>query len=263
MPPKKPAKPKFLPMHTESPFWPEIDDFLKEEIGKRRPKPKEIERVALIADLLRQEYPDADCALHFNGPWQLLVATILSAQCTDERVNMVTPVLWKKYPAPADFVAAPPGALEEDIRSTGFFNNKAKAIRETARQIVDEFGGRMPRTMEELTSLRGAARKTANVVRMHAYELPGMSVDTHFTRLAGRLGISKAIDPVKIEADAAALLPPEHWTAFSSGLIWHGRRVCAARKPLCEQCVLQDLCPSAFKVKVPPVKRATAKGKAT
>lgn len=255
----KPVKAKFLPMHTESPQWKDVDDFLKAEIGKRRPKAADIERIDAIADLLKEEFPVAACALDFNTPFQLLCATILSAQCTDERVNMVTPNLWKKYPEPIDLMNADDDELREVIRSTGFFNSKAKALKETARQVVVDFGGVLPSAIEELTKLRGAARKTANVLRMHSFGIPGISVDTHVMRLSGRLQLTKNTDPVKIEGDLAALLPPERWTHFANALILHGRKTCNARAPKCEACVLQDHCPSAFNVQIKPAKKKGTK----
>jgi len=242
-------KSRLLPMHANSPVWDQVDSRAKEEVAKRRPKPAEVERANKIARRLFEEFPKAGCALHYTTPFELLVATILSAQCTDERVNLTTPALFKKYPTPQHFADAPPGELEQDIRSTGFFNAKAKSIRETARMIVENFNGEVPVAMEDLITLRGAARKTANVVRMHAFNLPGIAVDTHFTRIMGRLKLTKETDPEKIEFDAAALLPPEHWTHFGDAVIFHGRKTCQARTPKCELCRIADLCPSAFKAK--------------
>lgn len=263
MPSKKsPPRLKWRSMHTDSPLWETVDEFLKNEIGKRRPRPAEIERSAAIADLLFEEFPSAHCALHFETPFQLLVATILSAQCTDERVNLTTPELWRQFPRPEDLAAADQESVEQVIRSTGFYRNKAKAIRETAQQFVEKFGSNMPTDIEQITELRGAARKTANVMRMHAFGLPGISVDTHVTRLSERLKLSKSKDAVKIEADLAALLPPERWTHFADALILHGRKTCNARKPNCEQCRLSELCPSAFKVKVKAPKKKAAASKA-
>lgn len=226
----------------------EIDARMREEIARRKPSAKEKSRAALIAEALREEFPGAFCALKFSNPFELLVATILSAQCTDQRVNMVTPGLFKKYRGPADFAASPPGELEQDIRSTGFFNNKAKAIREASRAICEVFGGKVPHRMEELLTLRGTARKTANVVRMHGFGLPGISVDTHVSRIMQRLKLTKETDPEKIEFDIGALLPPEHWTQFADTVILHGRKTCAARAPKCDACCISKLCPSAEKI---------------
>lgn len=256
---KSPAKPKYHPMHLESSQWVVVDETMKAEIGKRRPKQAEIERARAIAERLFEEFPEAHCALNFRNPLQLLVATILSAQCTDERVNIVTKDLFKKYKTAADFAASPPGELEQDIRSTGFFNSKAKSIRGACQTLVDEFGGKVPQDMESLLRLRGTARKTASVVRMHAYGLPGISVDTHFSRITQRLRLTKATDPKKIEFDLGALLPPEIWTHFADAVILHGRKTCQSRKPKCEECRINDLCPSAGLVPA-TTKKKTASG---
>lgn len=244
MPPTaKDARP--LPMHANSPLWEKVDERARREIASRRPPKPLRDRAAKIAGLLAGEFPGATCALHFNTPFELIVATILSAQCTDERVNKVTPRLFETYRTPAEYAASPPGELEELIRSTGFFNNKAKAIRAMAQTVVEDFGGEVPDAMEDLLTLRGTARKTANVVRMHAFGYPGISVDTHFTRITHRLELTGEKNPEKIEFDAAALLPPEEWTGFANRIILHGRKTCNARKPLCGQCRLSHLCPSA------------------
>lgn len=240
--------PKFLPMHVQSPLWEHVDAKAKVEIGRRRPKKNDIIRTMQIAETLEEEFPGATCALDFNNPLQLLVATILSAQCTDKRVNEVTPRLFKKYKGAADFANASEGELEADIRSTGFFNSKARAIRSMAQSLIDNFGGEVPSEMEQLLTLRGTARKTANVVRMHGFHLPGISVDTHFMRITRRLGLTTASDPEKIEFDTAALLPPERWARFANGIILHGRKTCTARKPRCPSCRIAALCPSAGKV---------------
>lgn len=188
-------------------------------------------------------YPGATCALRHESPWQLLVATILSAQCTDKRVNEVTPALFAKYPTPRDFAAVRPQVLAEDIRSTGFYNNKAKSIVGAAKRVVDEFGGVVPRTMEEMLTIPGAARKTANVVLGTAYGIPsGIVVDTHVTRLSARLGLSKNTDPVKIELDLQEIVPQDKWISFSHELILHGRALCQARSPKCAECNLRSLC---------------------
>jgi endonuclease-3 len=200
-------------------------------------------RVRAVIEQLRELYPDAKCALDFRTPLELLVATILSAQCTDERVNKVTPALFAAYPDAAAFAAAEPAALEKAIHSTGFFRNKAKSIREASADIVAKHGGQVPRTLDELTALRGVGRKTANVVLGNAYGIPGIVVDTHVTRLANRLGLTRETDPVKIEFALMPLVPQELWTLFSHWLILHGRAICNARKPLCSQCPLAPHCP--------------------
>ena len=200
-------------------------------------------RVRAVIEQLQELYPDARCALDFRTPLELLVATILSAQCTDERVNKVTPALFATYPDAAAFAAADPAALEKAIHSTGFFRNKAKSIREASADIVAKHGGQVPRTLEDLTALRGVGRKTANVVLGNAYGVPGVVVDTHVTRLSHRLGLTNETDPVKIEFALMPLVPRELWTLFSHWLILHGRAVCNARKPLCSQCPLSPHCP--------------------
>lgn len=240
-------KPSFSGFHVNSPVWDKVDDDLKKRIGERRANARLSERANAIEDLLEEEFPGAGCALHYRDPLQLLVATILSAQCTDERVNMVTPGLFKKYPTAKALATAPEGELEEVIRSTGFFNSKAKSIRAACADIVERFGGEVPEVMDDLLSLRGVARKTANVVRANAYGYPGLTVDTHFQRIMGRLGLSKESDPNKIEADVANILPPERWSHFCHAIILHGRKTCKARKPKCDQCRLVPHCPSAFK----------------
>jgi endonuclease-3 len=190
-------------------------------------------------------YPDADCALDSETPLQLLIATILSAQCTDERVNQITPALFQKYPNAEAFLAAPTAELEEAIRPSGFFRNKAKSIQGACRRIVEEFGGVVPDRMEDLLTLPGVARKTANVVLGTAFaKAEGIAVDTHVRRLSNRLGLTTQDDPVKIEADLMTLLPRDRWTGFSHRMILHGRQVCHARKPACDRCSLQDLCPT-------------------
>jgi endonuclease III len=203
-------------------------------------------RLSTLLTRLAAAYPDAECALVHHSPWELLVSTILSAQCTDERVNMVTPALFVKYPRPEDFLAAPVEELEQAIHSTGFFRNKAKSIRGAAQLVVERFGGELPRTMAEMLTLPGVARKTANVVLGTAFGLAeGIAVDTHVRRLSGRLGLTLHEDPVKIEQDLMALVPREEWISISHRLILHGRQVCHARKPECGRCTLADLCPSA------------------
>ncbi|MDY0002860.1 MAG: endonuclease III [Polyangia bacterium] len=204
------------------------------------------ERLPAILEALRATYPTVTCALDHVDPFQLLVATILSAQCTDERVNQVTPRLFERYPTPAALAKAELSSIEEIIRSTGFFHNKARSIQGASARIVEGFGGRVPRTLEDLTTLPGVARKTANVVMGTAFGVPsGVVVDTHVRRLSGRLGLTTQTDPEKIERDLMDLLPEEEWIDFSHRLIWHGRKICKARAPQCERCLLAPACPSA------------------
>ena len=201
------------------------------------------ERLDEILRRLDRMYPNATCALHHTSPWELLVATILSAQCTDKRVNEVTPGLFAKYPTPQDFAAVRPEVLAEDIKSTGFFNNKAKSIVGAAKRVTGEFGGEVPRTIEEMLTIPGAARKTANVVLGTAYRIPsGVVVDTHVMRISQRLDLTKNTDPVKIEQDLMKIIPKERWILFSHQIILHGRALCMARVPECEACDLNSLC---------------------
>jgi endonuclease-3 len=201
-------------------------------------------RAAVIVEQLAKEYPDAECALHHKNAFELLVATILSAQCTDERVNMVTPDLFSKYANPAAFVAAPQEAVEKAIQSTGFFRNKAKSIKAASQALVERHNGQVPKSLDEMVELAGVGRKTANVVLGVAYGMAtGVVVDTHVGRLSRRLALTVNEDPVKVEADLMAILPRSEWIDFSHRLIHHGRRVCQARKPKCDACVLEDLCP--------------------
>jgi endonuclease-3 len=203
------------------------------------------ERVAQLVEALPEVYPGAHCELDFKTPLQLLVATILSAQCTDKRVNMVTPKLFARYRSAADFAAVPQADLEEAIRSTGFFRNKAKSIRAATAAIEEQHGGKVPDTMEALHALPGVGRKTANVVLGNAFgKDEGIVVDTHVGRLAQRLRLTKQTDAEKIEADLMKTVPRQHWTMWSHWLIWHGRRRCFARKPDCHQCEIFRLCPS-------------------
>jgi endonuclease-3 len=207
---------------------------------KPRTEPK---RIAAILAKLDEAYPAATCALHHENAFQLLISTILSAQCTDERVNQVTKTLFSKYPTPKHFAYANPKELEQDIRPTGFFRNKTKSIMGASKRIVEEFGGKVPQTMEELLSLPGVARKTANVVLGTAFGIAsGIVVDTHVLRLSGRLELSANTDPKKIEQDLMQIIPQDRWISFSHQLIWHGRRVCQARKPKCAECNLERLC---------------------
>jgi endonuclease III len=198
---------------------------------------------------LQKIYPEAHCELTHGSPLELLISTILSAQCTDKRVNMVTAELFKMYRSAADYANANTAELEQDIRSTGFYRNKAKNIQACCRKIAERHGGQVPGTMEELTQLDGVGRKTANVVLGTAFGVNvGVVVDTHVTRLSQRLGLTKQKDPVKIERELMALVPQAQWTLFSHWLIWHGRRRCDARKPDCAGCEIKKLCPSAGKV---------------
>ena len=203
-----------------------------------------LDRTQKIISALKQIYPDAHCELNFSNPLQLLIATILSAQCTDKRVNLVTAELFKKYHTARDFAEAPLAEIEESVKSTGFFRNKAKNIKGCCAALVERFGGEVPRTMDELHALAGVGRKTANVVLGNAFGINvGVVVDTHVTRLANRLGLAKGTDAVKLEQELVTLVPQQDWTLFSHWLIWHGRRRCAARKPDCANCEIQKLCP--------------------
>lgn len=204
------------------------------------------DRVVKIIRVLEREYPESRTALAFETPLQILVATILSAQCTDERVNKLTPALFKKYPDAAAFAAANRAELEMDVRPTGFFRNKAKSIIGAASKIVGDFGGRVPDTMAELITLPGVARKTANIVLSSAYgKAEGIAVDVHVKRLSGRLGLSRQEEPEKIERDLLKIVPGKYWLDFNYLLVNHGRRICQARKPKCPACKLAKLCPSA------------------
>jgi len=201
------------------------------------------ERVRAIMEGLDQMYPGVTCALTHRSAWELLVATILSAQSTDVRVNMVTPALFEKYPTVQDFAALEPEALQPDVRSTGFFRNKSKSVVGAARKIVSDFGGNVPETMEELLTLPGVARKTANVVLGTWFKKnEGVVVDTHVTRISRRLELTKQEDPQKIEQDLTKIVPRERWTDFSHEVIWHGRRLCMARGPKCAECGIEKLC---------------------
>ena len=207
-------------------------------------------RVRAILAKLDEAYPAATCELRHDNAFQLLIATILSAQCTDARVNQVTPALFRKYPTAGAFAYANPGELEQDIRPTGFFRNKTKSIVGAGKKIVEDFHGQVPKTMEQLLTLPGVARKTANVVLGNAFGIAsGVVVDTHVLRLAARLDLSRNTDPKKVEQDLMAILPQEKWIAFSHQLIWHGRRVCQARKPKCIECNLDALCYSQDKTR--------------
>ena len=203
-----------------------------------------MERAEKICAALQRTYPEAHCELNFSSPLQLLVATILSAQCTDKRVNLVTAELFKKYRSAGDFADAPLAEIETAVKTTGFFRNKAKNIKACCAALVETFGGEVPRTMAELHSLAGVGRKTANVVLGNAFGINiGVVVDTHVTRLSNRLGLAKGADAVKLEHELMKLVPQNDWTLFSHWLIWHGRRRCPARKPDCANCEIQKLCP--------------------
>jgi len=213
----------------------------------RVPRPKtSAERQARVQEILKRldrMYPDATCALLHRNPFELLIATILSAQCTDKRVNEVTPGLFQKYPTPLDFASARQEVLANDIRSTGFFNNKAKSIIGAAKRVVNEFGGKVPQTMDEMLTIPGAARKTANVVLGTGYGIAsGVVVDTHVQRITARLDLSKGADPVKIEQDLIKIIPKERWILFAHQLILHGRALCVARNPKCAECDLNSVC---------------------
>jgi endonuclease-3 len=217
-------------------------------------------RAKAAVERLALEYPGGArdlCELDFSTPWELLVATVLSAQTTDVRVNLVTPALFARYPTPADLAAADPPTLEEMIRSTGFYRSKARSLRGLAGAVADRFGGEVPTAMDDLVTLPGVGRKTANVVRSVALGEPGLPVDTHVTRLVGLLGLTTETDPVRIETEVGSLLPRAQWGTFSLRLILHGRRVCVARRPRCEECVLADFCPSArLPLRAPPPRAA-------
>jgi len=213
------------------------------------PPPGSREQVRAITAELRRLYPDARTSLNFTNPFELLIATQLSAQCTDERVNIVTADLFKKYRSVEDYAIVSQEELEQDIRSTGFYRNKAKNIRAASQRIITNYGGEVPRTMEDLLTLPGVARKTANVVLGNAFGIVvGFVVDTHIGRLARRFGWTTNEDPVKVEQDLMRLIPQQDWLDLSHLMIYHGRAICLARKPLCEKCTLAKLCPSAFLV---------------
>lgn len=233
------SKPKSMKPATKS---------ARQADASKRYNPLAPERVAEILKRLDARYPTATCALHHNSAWELLVATILSAQCTDARVNMVTPVLFEKYPTPDAFASLKPEELEADIRSTGFFRNKSKSLVGAARKLVTDFGGQVPRTMDELLQLPGVARKTANVVLGTWYNIAdGVVVDTHVQRIARRLELTKHPDPGKIEQDLMRVIPRDKWIVFAHQIILHGRALCLARSPKCADCPLENLCHAADK----------------
>jgi endonuclease-3 len=215
--------------------------FLSTGVGMRREK--RLESMLEVLDILKKKYPEARCALDFRNPWQLLVATILSAQCTDRQVNIVTADLFDRFPHPRCLASAGLDEIEDRIRSTGFFRNKAKNLIGCATALLERHGGEVPQTMEELVALPGVGRKTANVVLGNAFGIPGLAVDTHVKRLVRRLGWSRRQDPEGIEKDLCSILPPPLWTQTSHLLIHHGRALCKARGPLCSRCPVQPLCP--------------------
>jgi endonuclease III len=220
----------------------------KKHSKKSRRNPLAPDRISALLEQLAQAYPGAECALQHRNAWELMVATILSAQCTDARVNMVTPALFKKFPKPVDFANASLVEIEELIRSTGFYHNKAKSLKGAATRITEEYSGAVPRTMEELLTVPGVARKTANVVLGVAFgKAVGIVVDTHVLRLSRRLELTRETQPVPVEQDLMKIIPQDHWIAFSHEMIHHGRQVCIARKPRCVDCTLETLCYSSDK----------------
>ena len=233
------------------PLKPSVGLSGKGKAGAASPKGYNPIAPARVNDILKrldERYPNVTCALHHNSAWELLVATILSAQCTDVRVNMVTPVLFEKYPTPEHFAALQPEDLEDDIRSTGFFRNKSKSLVGAARKVVSDFGGDVPRNMDELLTIPGVARKTANVVLGTWYNIAdGVVVDTHVQRISRRLELTKNEDPPKIEQDLMKVVPRDRWIAFSHQIIHHGRALCIARKPKCADCPLENICHAADK----------------
>jgi endonuclease-3 len=218
-------------------------------------------RARKICRLLARQYPDAKCALEHENPLELLIATILSAQCTDKRVNLVTPALFARYPTAQAYADAPPADLEQAIASTGFYRNKARSIIACCKQIVANHAGEVPGMMEELVALAGVGRKTANVILGTAFGIPGITVDTHVGRLSRRLGLTRHTDPEKVERDLMAIVPSKDWTMLSHRLIFHGRQVCHARKPRCEDCVLATICPKVGVAKAGPLKAPPRKVK--
>ena len=218
-----------------------------------------MQRATDVLRLLKREYPVAICELTHESAFQLLAATILSAQCTDVRVNMVTPALFDAYPTPAKLAVADVSHVEQLVRSTGFYQTKAKNLVGMASQVMTRFGGEVPREIEDLVTLPGVGRKTANVLRSVVFGLPGLPVDTHVGRLSRRLGLTKLEDPVKVEYELNAMLPPPEWGEFSLRLILHGRRVCDARKPRCEECLLEALCPSSVLPTKKPARKVAVK----
>jgi endonuclease-3 len=234
---------------------PEVSPLKPETRNLRRvmANARSVKKAQAIYEILCQSYPNVHCELDYANPLQLLVATVLSAQCTDKRVNTVTPALFEKYKHVDDFARADLHSLEAFIHSTGFFRAKARNIKGLAMKIVADFGGEVPQTLEELVLLPGVGRKTANVVLGHAFGVPGITVDTHFGRLSRRFGWTKEHNPVKVELEVGALIPKPEWTNLSQRMIWHGRRICHARKPACGACSLAKLCPSVGIGEMDPV----------
>ena len=219
-------------------------------------KQSDQKRAKEIIKILSQEIPDSTVALKFSNPLELLVATILSAQCTDVKVNQVTLVLFKKYRSARDYAESNLAKLEEEIRPTGFYRNKAKSLQKCCQEIVKRFGGEVPKTLEDLVTLPGVGRKTANVILGNAFGIPGVVVDTHVRRVSQRIGLTKNDDPVKIEFDLMEIVPKEEWTHFSNLLVWHGRKTCVARKPLCGICPIRKWCDYGSKSeRLPPGRR--------
>ncbi len=216
--------------------------------------PEKKVRAKVIYRQLSKSYPNVRCELDYKNAFQLLVVTVLSAQCTDKRVNQTTPALFKKYPNPQKMAKADLRDIQKLVKSTGFFRAKAKNIKNLSNKIMEEFGGKVPSNLEDLITLSGVGRKTANVVLGHAFGIPGITVDTHFGRLSRRFGWSKQSDPVKVEFEVGELIPEKEWTNLSQRMIWHGRRVCHSRKPACGACALAKLCPSYGIGEVDPVK---------
>jgi endonuclease-3 len=220
----------------------------------RKSLPEKKVRAKAIYRQLTKSYPNVRCELDYNSAFQLLVATVLSAQCTDKRVNQTTPALFKKYPNPKKMAKADLKDIQSLVKSTGFYRAKAKNIKSLSNKIMEEFGGDVPSNLEDLITLPGVGRKTANVVLGHAFGIPGITVDTHFGRLSRRFGWSKQNDPVKVEFEVGELIPEKEWTNLSQRMIWHGRRVCHARKPACGACPLAKLCPSYGIGEIDPIK---------
>jgi endonuclease-3 len=220
----------------------------------RKSLPEKKVRAKAIYRQLTKNYPNVRCELDYNSAFQLLVATVLSAQCTDKRVNQTTPALFKKYPSPKKMAKADLIDIQRLVKSTGFFRAKAKNIKDLSNKIMEEFDGDVPSNLEDLITLPGVGRKTANVVLGHAFGIPGITVDTHFGRLSRRFGWSKQNDPVKVEFEVGELIPEKEWTNLSQRMIWHGRRVCHSRKPACGACPLAKLCPSYGIGEIDPIK---------
>jgi endonuclease-3 len=221
---------------------------MRESLAKKKVRARAIYRI------LTKTYPNVNCELNFKTAFQLLVATVLSAQCTDKRVNQTTPALFKKYPNPKKMAQADIKDIQRLVKSTGFYRAKAKNIKTLSSKIITEFGGKVPSNLESLITLPGVGRKTANVVLGHAFDIPGITVDTHFGRLSRRFGWSKSKDPVKVEFEVSDLIPRKEWTNLSQRLIWHGRRVCHSRKPACGACQIAKYCPSFGVGEMDPIK---------